>query len=342
VELTDEGKKAIKGGQFKYFSAEYADDFTVTEFEDEIDEEGHVREKEIKFNYGPTLIGGGLTNRPFLKGMKPVSLSEDGTAIEMEEISDDELFNQMSEEVKEKMKKTLDELKLEQGKLTKQLEELTATKKEDAETKTKIGGLEVQLEEIKVEMKKLSDTKTTGDADKAKKELADKEKALGEANQKLVERDAELKRLSEDIKSLTGSVKGLMDSNKELQEARFKALTEKRLQEFKMLGVFPSTLKIVEPILLSPEAKTFTVKLSEGEGEAKKETLKTLADVLFDVFTSIPADHRFSVEELSESVVGPSGGTKELSVEDVEKFAKDNTLSYDDALIELSRQGKIT
>lgn len=63
VELTDWGRKLIEGKRFKYFSIEVRDNFRDKE----------DQEKE----YGPTIMGGGITNRPFIPGMKSIEMSED-------------------------------------------------------------------------------------------------------------------------------------------------------------------------------------------------------------------------------------------------------------------------
>lgn len=61
VEWTEEAAKKIKSREYRYFSAEFADMWTHPE-------SGRI--------YSDVLFGGGLTNRPFIKGMVPVNLSE--------------------------------------------------------------------------------------------------------------------------------------------------------------------------------------------------------------------------------------------------------------------------
>jgi len=61
VEWTDEAADKIRSKQYKYFSSEFADMWT------------HPETGTI---YSDVLFGGGLTNRPFIKGMVPVNLSE--------------------------------------------------------------------------------------------------------------------------------------------------------------------------------------------------------------------------------------------------------------------------
>lgn len=60
VKWTDEAKKEIQGEHFRFFSSEFSENWA--------DESGD--------SWGFTLLAGALTNRPFLKGMSPVALSE--------------------------------------------------------------------------------------------------------------------------------------------------------------------------------------------------------------------------------------------------------------------------
>lgn len=61
VEWTDEAAKKIRAKEYKYFSAEFSDEWT---------------HPETGKTHTDVLFGGGLTNRPFIKGMVPVNLSE--------------------------------------------------------------------------------------------------------------------------------------------------------------------------------------------------------------------------------------------------------------------------
>lgn len=63
---TPGGRKSIEEGEFKYFSAEYTDNFV---------------DKENGKEYGTTLKGGGFTNRPWMPGMAPVQLSDNNIAL---------------------------------------------------------------------------------------------------------------------------------------------------------------------------------------------------------------------------------------------------------------------
>jgi phage I-like protein len=61
VEFTSDAKDKIKNKAYKYFSPEFADEWT------------HPKKGET---YTDVLFGGGLTNRPFLKDILPINLSE--------------------------------------------------------------------------------------------------------------------------------------------------------------------------------------------------------------------------------------------------------------------------
>jgi hypothetical protein len=75
-ELTDAGKQIINSETYKFFSIEFSPNMTQKEiFQTTKNSEG----KEIPLgdvkNYGPTIIGGALTNRPFIPDMKAVPLA---------------------------------------------------------------------------------------------------------------------------------------------------------------------------------------------------------------------------------------------------------------------------
>lgn len=62
IEWTDLGKEVIEKEEYKYFSPEFKFNYTDT---------------ETGKTFKNVLLGGGLTNRPFIKNMQPVLLSED-------------------------------------------------------------------------------------------------------------------------------------------------------------------------------------------------------------------------------------------------------------------------
>ena len=346
VSLTKRGKESIKDKEFRYFSIEYTDDYVEFEFNEELGEDGKPIERETKISHGPTVLGGGLTNRPFIKGMLPVSLHEGDEIeqIQLTEVKDE--FQQSTKEVKESMEKTLEELQNEQKKIQDRIKELED--KGEKSSNEEMDTLIAKLDDISAEVKKLSEEKADGNEDsddeasaKTLEELDTTKKALEAAKKALEDKDDTVTKLSDDVKSLTDTVAKLMDSNKVLQEDKYRISVDKKLDDFRKLGAFPSTLKIIESIIFSDEAKKFSVTLSEGEGEDKKEVSKGFLDVIEDILASIPEEHRFTENETSESPRTPTGSAKELSMEEVEKYAKENEISLEEAIVHFSKEGLI-
>jgi len=79
VEWTPFGVQLLKDGIYRYFSIDFAPNY---------------QDPETGKKFGPTLLGGGLTNRPFIKGMAPVLLSEEGGEENMPSI-------QLSDDIRE-------------------------------------------------------------------------------------------------------------------------------------------------------------------------------------------------------------------------------------------------
>lgn len=81
VEWTDEAKEKILGKKVKYLSADFDLDYM---------------DNETGEKYGPTLNGGGLTNRPFIKGMQAI-LSEISAFIDKDPEKIDHIKKLLSE-----------------------------------------------------------------------------------------------------------------------------------------------------------------------------------------------------------------------------------------------------
>jgi phage I-like protein len=347
VNLTAKGKKSIEDKEFRFFSIEYTDDYVEYLFEDSTDESGNPVDKETKISHGPTVLGGGLTNRPFIKGMLPVSLSEDGDMLELTEIPEDDSGS--NKEVNKSMKKTLEELQTEQADLKAKITALEEAASDKKESKEELTALTASLEEVKVAIVKLEkppEKKKKKEDTPAPKTVSLEEfqatnKALEEAQIALKTSNASVAKLSGDVSALTDSVKSLMGSNKELQNDKLKIFTEKKLAEFKGLGAFPATLKVIENVALSEPAKKFSVTLSEGEGDNAKEVTKSFLDIAEDILASIPEEHRFDDGETSASVRTPTGKLEEASIEDVEAYATEHKITFEDALVVFSQEGKL-
>lgn len=94
VEFTPYGVAAVKERGFVYLSAEFVDNFI---------------DNETKQPHGPTLLGAGLTTRPVIKRMDPVTLAEGDQKTPV--FLHPELIRQLSESLEQTTMKWLDELK---------------------------------------------------------------------------------------------------------------------------------------------------------------------------------------------------------------------------------------
>lgn len=136
VEWTDSGQKTLAGKRYRYLSADFTDDY--------------IDNQTLK-HFGPTLRGAGLTNRPVVKGMTPAIQLQEGKgdmkkpeeleaenkllSEQIKKLSDDmeAMKKKMPAEGEDKdpkgddqmaeMKKKLDEVMSDNGKMKKQLEE---------------------------------------------------------------------------------------------------------------------------------------------------------------------------------------------------------------------------
>lgn len=82
VDWTKNGKERIEEKELRYISADF--DFNYTD-------------SETKVNFGPTLLGAGLTNRPHVKDMQPILLEEGFTKDEIDKLK--VLLNDNSKEI---------------------------------------------------------------------------------------------------------------------------------------------------------------------------------------------------------------------------------------------------
>lgn len=244
------------------------------------------------------------------------------------------------------MEKTLEELQKEQKEIQDKIKELEE-KGKDA-SKEELKTLIAKLDDISAEVKSLSDSNkendknASDDASKTLEELDATKKQLQEKEDALNKKEGEVTKLSEDIKALTETVTKLMESNKALEDENYKKSVSSRIENFKKLGAFPSTLKVIEKVALSDNVRKFSVKLSEKTEDGKEyDVKKTFFDVMDDILTSVPQEYRFTESEVSESPRTSTGSSKELSLEDVEKYAKENSITFEEALVYFSKEGKI-
>lgn len=266
VELTRRGYRALKDKEFLYFSTEYHDAY---------------KDRETGKLYGPTILGGGLTNRPFIKGMAPVLMSEDG----------EEVFASMFEKHGDRKpkgdKSQLDDKTPTKGgsPMKKLLEALKALKdKIIAMTESDDGVQKKDLEEMNASMEAL----TTGISELKPEDLEGDDKKENEA--KLEELSSRVVSLSERL----GKIKVAdpkADSKLEKLETR--------------LGTFEKKLSDL------PVDQTKLLEEQKAELEAKVKSLEEGNAALGDSVKKLQERGEARDKELYESKVATF--TKELA-----------------------------
>lgn len=261
VELTRRGYRALKEKEFLYFSTEYHENY---------------KDRETGKLYGPTILGGGLTNRPFIKGMAPILMSEDGEEVfvpvaegnhttrntnngNQEQKGEHGMLNKLKEgleQLKTKIaalmdsddgvqKKDLEEMNAAMATIQKSLDEL---KPEDLNDKEKG---EEKLEELRERVVSLSERLgkiKVADA-KADSKLEKLEKRIGTFEKALQDLDInEAKLLEEANKELMEKIKKLEEGNQVLGESlkRLQKRSEERDKELYVAKVEAFTKELQE------------------------------------------------------------------------------------------------
>jgi len=158
VDWTPTGKKCLENKSFKYISADFSFNY---------------KDNEKRNDHGPTLFGAGLTNRPVVKEMSPIVLSEGINQLsevdkmneekkeEIEEKKEEVKLTEMNEALEENELSLEDQLQALKDELLKKDEELIALrgKLEASENEKEERLAEMEKEKVLVEKNKAFDLK---------------------------------------------------------------------------------------------------------------------------------------------------------------------------------------
>jgi phage I-like protein len=281
VDWTPDAVADIKNKKYRYFSAEFTDTWT--------DPTGKVHQD--------VLMGGGLTNRPFMKNLMPVNLSE-------------LIFTQPDEGGQDEV----------DGKKLRAALGLAETTTDD-EVFTKLGELGVALKDTTEKVTKLAEEKTALETEVAKLKAGEDPKL-----------DPELKKLIEASPAFAKLYETLETKNHELiklQEGIKLAEVEKRLAELqtgKTFAIAPSAKEGLRALMLKmPQdgmtaLTEFLVSVTEGKAlvdlsergyTGRREPLTGDATVRFNeaiqaeiqrlTEAKLPADYGTAVENVSRN-----------------------------------------
>lgn len=205
---------------------------------------------------------------------------------------------------------------------------------------------ELEDSEINKDVKKeggvedMADTKKLEDLEKKIQELSDSftndKKALEDTHKSAIA-DVEKKLTESHAKELEVTAKKLEEAEKKLSEKEIdfkKEKVTKVCDDLVSKGFWPSVVDKVKRVMLADvEGKFSTIKLDEKD--------MSVSDVLVDMLEAIPSDVRVNLEELAHSVKNTDPNKKYMSDKEVEEYAKEKKLSYEEACSELTREGKI-
>jgi len=177
----------------------------------------------------------------------------------------------------------------------------------------------------------------------AKEKEKEKKKKATEPDEKEGIEMKRLTELEERVKKLEELNKALSERNKMLEEKA--RLTEMKLyeerinakcQELLDKGYWPKFVEEAKKIYLS--CKDVTIKLTDENG-SKDVPLTEALDKLIE---SVPEEVRISFEEKTKAEMTKPGETKFMTVEEVENWAKENGMTFEEACAILAKEGKIS
>lgn len=328
IKLTPEGyEKIIEKKMFRYFSSEVSSNYSTNEFEP-----GEEGSRDVKY-WGPTLVGGGFTNRPFISHL--------GSAFNMFSTSQEELEEAGVELNVRREMMSENDVNLAFGSMAFSKSQKIENKVENQTTHQQDDGAEVGLpekvepqefsnkplnEEKKMKFSEFLELIKKAQSSNERVEIASKHKFSDEEQESMrlhliatEEASIQASRLAEELSRQVEAekerAKALADQNVELSRRvleageqsykhRVKAFSSKLHQE----NHTPAFVNVVEEFLLSIKAdeRKFSFSLNED-----KVDLMTVLDMLF---SKLPTEAR--VPEESDIVqTAPEVETPEEPVE---------------------------
>ncbi len=137
IELTKSGKESIENKEYAYFSIEFADDY---------------EDPETEKTFGPTIVGGALTNRPFITNLKKITFENSDLDLSLFRLEDENMDKDRDTKNKKDVKRT--PVRLSDEEIAKKLEEQKETNKKLQEF---IESQQKLLENVTKELKTLQE-----------------------------------------------------------------------------------------------------------------------------------------------------------------------------------------
>jgi hypothetical protein len=274
TELTAKGAKSVASKEYGYFSIEYTDDY---------------EDPETEKAFGPTILGGALTNRPFISKLKRIEFSIN------DDDEDSSIFRTYS--------------------LKKEDVVMDKVKKEpvvDATVELTLEDAKKQLEAQALEIKTLKEAKPPKDIEVTVIKPDERVEVMLSTHKKMEDRLATLEAEKDAL------AKKLTSSEQVARTEKIERICDKLLAEDHQ---HPAVVSVAKQIMLSDTGDQ-TIKLSEtvkdGENEKTIELEVTIRDAVLKILSSIPNSQRADYTEKTSTA-----DEKTLTEAEQEKLEKE-------------------
>lgn len=304
AELTAEGYSLIKSKKFRYFSSEIHPNYSTYE---RYDLNG---KDDVVIRHGPTLIGGGLTNRPFIPGLGEIELStgKDSQGLdykfsERNPIEGSFLFMRGLEKpapVKEEVVNGKENVPEDKG-----------TAEDIEHVALSVEGVSMKFSELIEQVEKFSTPKEQVEyMNSVRGNVAGEDmivfSTLLQAKEQAVQaaaqaEDAIQRKLAAEAKAQAAeaSVVKLSNDLAEAKEGNWQSKVRLFCEDLHKQNHHASAVNTVEKILLSLKTEHREMKFSTIDGDATKDF--QILDLLTAVFSSLPTSARLDESEKMEN-----------------------------------------
>jgi len=262
IEYTKMGLESVQEKRFKYFSVEVRDAFT---------------DKETNFLHGPTAMGGGLTNRPYIPGMKVVTTpgSTEGGSANSSSKNSDKYSEPKTKPASEDSGEGVGKMKKLEEKIADLQAKFDAIEDKKSEAAQLYGE---QIDALKDAQKMFSEVNAQTEAEIAEK-FNEQAKKLSEQDQKM----QEMAKVNEK----------LLAEADEAREERRKSDVELYCKTLAEQNHTPAVVEVVKKHLTANHVIEL-YKFSE-EGAADKSI--ALKDVIDEILSAIPKEGKIDLGE---------------------------------------------
>lgn len=341
------GVQLLKRKEYRYFSSEIHPNYTTFEVQKTQTAKG---EAEFIPEYGPTLMGGGLVNNPFIPGLGPVVFSEDGAKVSVEDgddvpvvLNDDNsgiiLFcaeYKDQEENTEPLQENEEQEEDINEPESEQVQDFENTNKTDLENTSNIGEEQMEFGEIVEGLSQFSSLDEQVDylmkckmdfsgPSEVLEALIESKRAAADAKREADDAISKKVALEKEREELRQKTVTLSNDLREAREGAYHSRVEAFCAELETEGHVPAVVNTVKEILRSSpsDARTKAFSLSADAEEASADIMQVIKTVLDKVPENGRVDESEQFDANAEAEVDQSNDETEVTP-DPQSFDDDN------------------